>query len=863
MLVCDYPSKEGFRNGKPLAGRVGQQVAHALGGLPHAPGMEDMYVTCLIKEWNEENEYTDDDEARDKPELLDELAAVAPEVVITLGRRSMRFFLGDLDLDDTQALPWIVDLLDAGLSDIVVFPIMNPAAGFKNAEAQNMITYGFQCLNAYFGDKLAPRRLFDDQFPDPRYLDITDPAWVRAAFKGLKAASIDTEGHPHNPYSIQVCVQPGTAYMIRRKSTDALHAMLEVLAREKPRLTYHSALHERPMFRALADAAAAPWLIKDLDRVPFDDTMIMAYLLQNEPQGLKPLSVRECGMRMQSYMEILAGPAEEVAREYLQSLWDIEHIEHEHRREQAFWAELAKGRKIKVTPKLPKSDLQKSVERCLKSKRPRGLWEDQVIDRHVAAYKILGDMPEATLDLVEPEVATHYGCRDADATERVKPHLWKKIQSMGLEKTYNLELATYPLIDRMHTIGMKPDLGHMAILSDAMGFYIDELREKLVGMTGIETFNANSGDQVEAYLDGLGLMGHVGSKRTASGRNSTNKKILEGLEKQHGADYPVISTILEYRSTYKLKNTFIDRIPDFVNRHPFDGRVHSTFRTTRVVTGRLAASDPNLLAQPKHGQFAKDFRRGWVAEEGHVLCSWDQSQVELRVLADLSQDPALLQAFRTGSDLHAALAVRIFGGTEDDHKKGKGRLAAKAINFGIPMGMQAQGLTVELRKNGVLVTQDDAQRWLDETMAAYPEVPRYQQWMIAEARREGFIRCMSGRIRYIGGIKSWDDYTRGEAERFAFSTPIQEGAQYIMKTAEKHVWEDVIQGFQMQGRYVEPVVQIHDDLVLEAEDDPEFLKELNVAMQWAMTETFHGLSVPLATSGDAGYNWQDMEEIAA
>lgn len=389
---------------------------------------------------------------------------------------------------------------------------------------------------------------------------------------------------------------------------------------------------------------------------------------------------------------------------------------------------------------------------------------------------------------------------------------------------------------------------------------IADRQVKLEAETGIEGFNANSGDQVAHFL--FEVLGLEGTKKTDSGtRYSTNDKILEALEHEH-PDVPVLTTIRDVRELTKLKFTFVDQIPAFTHRWPFDERIHATFRTTRVVTGRLAASDPNLLAQPKHGQFAKRFRRGWVAEEGHLLAEWDLSQVELRVLAHLSQDPVMLAVYRgelrnpDGSriDLHAALAERIFGVKPKDQDGSKHRLPAKAVNFGLPMGMTCHGLMIELRKNGLMLDEDDAQRWIDETMRLYKGVPRYQQGKIAEARRQGYVRCLSGRIRYIGGTQARDERIRAEAERFAFSTPIQEGAQWIMKRAEGVIWQEVCLHYQHERRYVEPLLQVHDALDFELEEDPRLAQEVHRRMVAVLTDGPPGFSVPIETSGDVGRN---------
>jgi DNA polymerase-1 len=273
-----------------------------------------------------------------------------------------------------------------------------------------------------------------------------------------------------------------------------------------------------------------------------------------------------------------------------------------------------------------------------------------------------------------------------------------------------------------------------------------------------------------------------------------------------------------------------------------------------------------MLAQPEYGKWAKEFQRGWVADDGHSVCVWDESQIELRGLAHLSQDPVLLSVYRgelrnpDGSyiDLHAKLAHRIFGGDiKTFMHKCPQRLAAKAINFGLPMGMSCRGLSVELRKNGVDANEDTAQEWLDETFDTYKGVRRYMDERIDEARRNGYVRCLSGRIRYIGGIRSRNDRVREEAERFAFSTPIQESATFIMKQAEVTVWNSVLPYFWKRGVWVEPLLQVHDSLKMECERGVEH--ELHTLMVDAMTRVSKSFSVPLSVEGEFGPTFADCK----
>lgn len=874
-VVGEGPGYAEDRTGKPFVGKTGDELDRFLDGQA-LPTRRQVFLTNIFREYHgKDYVWTKEDQTRDEPMLIRELQRVLPKTIVTLGRYATRYFLGEVDMDSTQSLPWYLpetcDAYPCPPEGVVIFPIVHPAAGMHNPEMSPYVVAGFAALAAYLDGRIAPRTLFDDPIKDPRYEEILSAQHLTASLSGLTGCShlsLDTEGWPGNPWSLQYAYAPGTGYLIRANRPDLLQQFQEILRRTRPTLAFHSALHDLGMGRALHI---------DLSGLPFDDSMVMAYLLQLEPQGLKPGCLRHCNMRMSDYTDILGDVSNDLARDYLTWLWDLEQVEYD----EACQAELIRlqttpyvdsrgtthpGRRVRKAPSLPKTPLHRAVSRVLQSKRPRSLWEDQVEDLQVAGYRRLGPLPAATLDYIAPEVAIPYGCRDADGTIRLLPEYDRRIDALGLRDVYKLELSTYPLIDRMQQIGVKPDLEHFAALSTLLAYEIGELQTALVAQTGDGAFNANSGDQVAAYL--FGRLGMDTLKMTKGGRGSTNDKILEALEHEH-PEHPVITTIRQYREFYKLKHTFVDRLPDFVHRWPYDGRVHATFRTTRVVTGRLAASDPNLLALPKHGAFAKEFRRGFVPEDGHVLGSWDLSQIELRIAAHLSQDPVMLATYRgekrnpDGSliDLHAALAQRIFGVQPSLQDDSKHRLPAKAINFGFWMGQTAKGLLVELRKNGLQTSEDDAQRWLDDAHELYAGARPYMDHMAAEAREHGYVRCMSGRIRYIGGIRSQDERVREEAERFAFSTPIQEGAQTVMKTNEAVLWRDIICPLQAAGYWIEPLLQIHDDLVLEMQED--IVREVAPMMVQCMTQSYEGLSVPIKTSSSAGSNWCDMVSIAS
>lgn len=918
MVVGEGPGwKENLKR-EPFVGDTGDEMRRFMDGIV-CPKFEDIFRTNLYRYYGgKDYVYTDEDFARDEPELLQELARCQPKVIVAVGRYAARYFLGDIDMEGVHGLPWYLPddsraRQGTTLERVVVFPTYHPAAGMRNPEMAALVAADFASLAQFADDALKPRVYGADPLPHPQYFHVTGSTVLQGLeLTGVRDIAEDSEGSRRRPWSLQWAAQAGTGYLVRATSLDVVSAYLEWLVAQQVRATFHSALHDRPVRRAFARLCG--WsearILFELDTLPFDDTMIMAYLLQVEPQGLKALALRHCNMLMQSYLEVIGDAQDRLAQDWLAGTWqvlDLYHTEAQEAervrvnatplRDRYGNVRTAKDgsircRRTSKLPSLPKSGLYRAVERCLRSKRPYGLWFDQNEDIQVDGYTFNGPIPEASLSHVDFETAKTYGCRDADATARVKPELQTRLQRMGLEHTYALEVSTYPLIDRMGEVGMKPNLQVFARLSQMLAGRLADVQLDIEKKTGIRDFNANSGDQVADYL--YGRLGLEPLKMTRGGerepRGSTNDMILEVFEKEHGQEYPVIADFRNYREYFKLKHTFVDRVPAFIQRHPFDGRVHATFRTTRVITGRLSASDPNILAQPEHGDFAPDFKAGWVAEDGHLVCNWDLSQIELRVLAHLSQDPVLMRTYlfecphskdwqsgktfcRRNScvlkgDLHASLAHTVFGLQPDQQDDHKHRFPAKAHNFGLPMGMTCHGLMIQLRRNGVEVDESGAQEWIDASNKLYRLVPVYKLEKAAEARRNGFVRCLSGRIRYIGGIRNKDERVRSEAERFAFSTPIQEGATWIAKTAQALMWDQVFhyayrQGYYKggsRGRWVEPLCWVHD--ALKAEVAEEMVQTVHPLVVSCMTtQVGHLLSVPIGVEGKSGPNFARMERF--
>ena len=867
MIVGNQPGWKECRTGIPFSGPTGEELDRLLSvvGLVRSHG----FLTNLLRELPPEKngDHTPEQYAYGLECLKRELTRVKPKLIIPLGRDAIQVFLGkDVDVAEVWGLhllppPEVFAQLPMLRPDVTIAPQVHPAQGFHSPEASSQTLVGFEQLRRILRGEVPARGLYNDPYPETNYREVRTVAEFEQWAGDINAVveiGADTEGYHHATWSLQLTKMPGEGIVVR--DSRIVNAVRDWLVATRPMLVFHHGLHDISILRVMGID------VIELG-IPFADTMLMAYELGVIPKGLKSLAVRECGMPMLSYQEVLGDAQDRLGRDWLYPLWEKLNARMQAMRKEDFeFQRTVCKRRIKVLPTLPKSDLQRSVERCLGSKEPARLWNDQVIDRQVEAHALHGDMPEASLSDVDYDTAIRYAGRDPDATLRLAHVLRPRVKDMELESVYNLDLSTYPILDRMMQVGLQPHLPSVEKLAQTLDAELALLLQRLRAMTGSDTFNPNSGDQVAVYLYEDLQLEPLG-KLTNSGRGSTNDKVLEALEKMHGIELPAIADIRSYREYYKLRHTFVGAVPELWNRRPFDGRIHCQLMLMNTPSGRLAAKEPNLLAMPKHGKFAKAFRRCFVAGERRLLLSSDESQIELRGLAHLSQDPVMCAIFRgekrnkDGSliDLHAAMAERIFGVPPHLQDESKHRLPAKSCNFGMPMGMTAIGLCLELRKGGLEVDEDDAQRWIDEADKLYAKVPEYKAACVAEAQKHGYIRCLSGRIRYIGGIRSRDQRVRAEAERFAFSTKIQESAQWVGKQVLSAAWDNIYVPLRKRGHWIEPLLWIHDDLLSEMEDD--LVLEVAPKLRTCMTNPPYGFSVPLACAPEAGVNWSDMVKV--
>lgn len=859
MCIGDSPGVAEGQRGRPFAGKAGGEFRRFLNGYT-LPESHELYLTNLSRDVRADLStwaLSDDDER----ELWEEITAVHPEMIVTLGAYATRYFLGpDATLEMTHAIPHPTERhLDwwnaAGYQQPpMIFPSYSPSAMLHSPSLQAVFAYTMQTLGLYLKGKLKapPQDVFASY-----YRRLTDPAEVLRELTATRSIGADTEGWAHNPWCVSAASVRGAAVVVKAGDREALRAV-QTAFNAADEIVLHNSLHDLNVLEALE---------LEVPEGKLRDTMIAAYLLGLEPQGLKPLAYRHAGMLMQEYSELTAEAAISRALIWLLELHDrLPDKPVTLKKSEAvacgLWPEKGGGKYVPVTiGELVGDDVERArakglIARMLE-KDPATLrkrWADSTA-REILAEELqdlppwAADPPEPTLDEVPEAKAVPYAGRDADATLRIKDHLHAEIKAYGLQEVYETDLGIVPMINRMQTVGIGVDLPHFANLTELFQLEAQINLDALEEMTG-RPINPNSGDQVAAWLyDTLHLdqqAPNLRIRRTDGGRLTTNDKTLEALSGLH----PSVGLIQEGREIRKLIGTYTTQIPLLIGK---DGRLHPRYRITRTDTGRLSAGDPNILALPKHSYRGGLVRNGFVAGEGRELGEWDLAQIEMCVFAHDSQDPVMMDIICRGVDLHRETASMLFGKLADLITKEE-RFAAKAINFGILMGITAIGLRDQFHKNGQTHwTEEMCQDLLLEWRRVYKKGWEYIQSKHAEARRYGFVRDMWGRLRWLEGVHAADDRLRAEAERQAQATPTQSGAQGIIKRVMKAVWPTLRS--LRRDFWIEPLLQVHDALVLEYDRNTRDF--VTTIMEQAMTDTVH-LSVPIRSSASFGLRLGDL-----
>jgi DNA polymerase-1 len=460
------------------------------------------------------------------------------------------------------------------------------------------------------------------------------------------------------------------------------------------------------------------------------------------------------------------------------------------------------------------------------------------LSRHGLSYEAVAGKGAQQISFaqVPVDIASRYSCEDSDMTLHVHQMLWPQVQAnAGLLDVYErMEMPAVHVLQRIERHGVLIDKALLQQQSHELGARILAI-EQLAYESAGQPFNLGSPKQIgEILFTRLGL---PVVKKTATGAPSTDEEVLEKLAE----DYPLPKLILEHRSLAKLKSTYCDKLPQMI--HPGTGRVHTNYAQAVAVTGRLSSNEPNLQNIPVRSAEGRRIREAFIAPPGHVVVSADYSQIELRIMAHLSQDEGLLAAFAQGLDVHRATASEVFG-VAVDQVSSEQRRYAKVINFGLIYGMSSFGLASNLG-----IDRSAASAYIERYFQRYPGVKRYMDETRQQAKAQGYVETVFGRRLWLPEINSPNGPRRAGAERAAINAPMQGTAADLIKLAMVAVQQTL----DAQGKASRMIMQVHDELVLEVPQAELDWVRQEVPRLMASVAT---LRVPLLAEVGSGANWE-------
>ncbi|MBO5823982.1 MAG: DNA polymerase I, partial [Prevotella sp.] len=434
-----------------------------------------------------------------------------------------------------------------------------------------------------------------------------------------------------------------------------------------------------------------------------------------------------------------------------------------------------------------------------------------------------------------PSQVYEYACEDADITLRLKNKLEPELEKYGATKLFReIEMPLMPVLAEIEMTGVRIDTASLKETSAILTKRMLEIEERIYELAG-EHFNIASPKQVGDIL--FGKMKIIEKpKKTKTGQYVTSEEVLQTLKSKH----QIVADILAHRGLKKLLGTYIDALPKLINERT--GHIHTSFNQTVTATGRLSSSDPNLQNIPVRGEDGKEIRKAFIPEDGCLFFSADYSQIELRVMAHLSGDENMIEAFRSGHDIHAATAAKIYKRAIDEVERDQ-RTKAKRANFGIIYGITVFGLAERLE-----ISRDEAKQLIEGYFESFPKVKEYMEKAKEEARQNGYVTTLFGRRRYLADINSANATVRGFAERNAINAPIQGTAADIIKVAMIHIHNR----FKAENIRSKMILQVHDELNFSVY--PEEREQVERIVMEEMEKAFQ-MQVPLVADSGWGANW--------
>ena len=828
-VIGEAPGRDEDWKGEPFIGASGEELRHFLrvnGIMGRGVYLDNV---CMCRPPG--NRTPNVSEIRNCTEnfLIPKLLTLQPKWIITVGKTASEAISGtEISIEMEHGIPRPLDFYGM---PVIHIPTYHPAAGLHDPSKMLLFMGDMRAAGNVIKGKISPRPPCDEFAGQETYEIMDKPMNIGIGDTGFVA--VDTEWAKGGPYLASVSTEPGVAWVIRESQRDVLDRLHRDMNLPNVTTGVHNILYDLPVLAKMGITPLKPAC-----------SMSMAYLLQDEPQGLKPLAYRYCGMKMASYKDMVGGATEELALSYI---LDVLSKDWPNPSPVLEWK---KGEPHVRQPQ----NIGRKAARILKGGVDlSGKWKAVKEGKEIVEAE-LGPLVEGELCDIPEEDAVFYSARDADATIRIFPILWERILSLDLDGTFWRDMRSAPMIIDMMANGMLIDQAEFARLSKYFQGKMESIQRKIQMSVGhlLDNKDVNPGSSMqmaELIYDKLHLDDKVGQFKAKKGgsKRSTGAEVLKRYEDHH----PVVKKIMDWRGYQKLKTTYADAIPKLVSQ---DGRIRTTLRMTRVITGRLASSKPNLMAQPVRSEEGRLIRDCYIAEKGNVLVSGDYAAVEMKVVASESRDKRMMEVFLSGGDLHAQTASDMFGIPLSQVDAKKHRYPAKRVGFGILYMITAQGLQRELVASGVDCTVRDCEEMIKSWFKIYSGVAKYMKENGIFAKRHGFVRDMWGRIRFVPGIKSTNRWTRMEAERQAGNAPIQMGAQGVIKEAMGRL---VPVYRELEG--VKPLLQIHDDILWEM---PEYMTGIAIPRISKVLETSvpKGFRIPLTVDFQTSKRWGSLEK---
>ena len=857
MFIAQNPGKIENGSGRPMDNNA--KTGKEFNWLCDRHGMHRnaVYVTNQTKCYAPNDRDPNEEEVEAcEHYLMKEIAQIRPKFIVTIGAYSTRKFIHNYtDMESIHGIPFKTVIPFASKCDAheaIVIPMFHTAAGLHDPNRMLTIQMDFAKLREIVAGRVPSRHIIDPFAKNQEYEHVGSVGTIRYLLLGEKIIAIDTEDSADgSPWSVQFSCKPGTGYIIYAHEELFVSTLKDILETPGIVTVLHNAIHDIPVLEAM-----------NIFPTAIADTMVMAYLLQSEPQALKPLAYRHHGMEMHSFTEQVGEATRDKALKYLAEAveWDFPDPEpiltwpkgEPHiKQPQNINGKIARILVASTTKSIDKKTLSIDFEPedvadpytrwgKIKLEEGRSMVED-----------LMGPMLQGYLEDIDPARALNYACKDADASIRVHGSLAPQIKSLGLDRAFDIDMKAIPMGIEMMRNGFPVDIPYLEGLSSYFDTKLSEQERKFTDVTG-ENINIASDQQVAHVLFDLLRLPII--KRTKKTRQpATGDDILKKLEDKH----PVIPVIQKHRELSKLKGTYTDTIPKLALWDSESGcwRIHTTLRFTRTATGRLSSADPNLQNQPIRTDEGRQIRGGFVASDGCLLLSCDYSQIELRGMAHDSGDEGMIAIFTSGGDIHAQTAADLFGCALSQVTKDQ-RYICKHINFGIAYGLTPKGLYDECLLAGLDYSLSDCADIIDAWFARYPGVAEYFKEVKLQARAKGYVTDWFGRIRFIPGVRLKDKYGQEEALRAAGNMPIQALAAGVIKIAMADTLK-VSKQLQAEDIICRPLLQVHDDLIFEVQEDE--IDYVAPVIESVMT-TAVTLRVPTPVDPKVGYKWNALEE---